>query len=196
MALGGGRGFFCSVKVSAGAPAARTCNRPDSVSKPGALATRVQKPERRPIIAKRPLSSVVAVRRKSAFQSSRGRNESERKHAGRQRHVRDEDREIDGPHYSLPREAYRSDLGVIDDVADEEERGGRERRKHARTMLGDAPRADQGVSRGEKYRRERVEARVDGGEVVDSHGWQRTTLSWQGRRWPTVIPCCKSSRSR
>src|SRR5437667_10670590 len=129
---------------------------------------------------------------KSAFQSSRGRNERERKHAGRQRHVRDEDREIDGSHYSLPREAYRSDLGVIDDVADEEERGGRERRKHARTMLGDAPRADQGVSRGEKYRRERVEARVDGGEVVDSHGWQRTTLSWQGRRWPTVIPCCKS----
>src|SRR3954447_14033128 len=55
---------FFSVNVSGGlgAPMVCTLSRPDSGAKPGACAVNVHAPVRRPMIEKRPLSSVVAVK--------------------------------------------------------------------------------------------------------------------------------------
>src|SRR5262245_29853667 len=55
---------FFNVKVSGGfgEPIVCTGNRPLSGAKPGACAVNVHEPVRRPMIEKRPLSSVVAVK--------------------------------------------------------------------------------------------------------------------------------------
>src|SRR5450759_4107528 len=62
--IGPGAQPFFRVKVSGGfgAPIVCTFIRPDSGAKPGACAVNVQPPVRSPMIEKRPLSSVVAVK--------------------------------------------------------------------------------------------------------------------------------------
>ena len=48
----------------------------------------------------------------------------------RQHRVREEDREVDRPHRPLAAEAHRSDLGVVDEVARQEQGGGGEGGQH------------------------------------------------------------------
>ena len=74
-----------------------------------------------------------------------------------------------GPDEALPREPHRPDLRVVDDVRDQEQRGGDERGEHEAAVQVDLPRADQQEPDQQEDAGDAVERRVDRRQIVNRH---------------------------
>jgi hypothetical protein len=90
--------------------------------------------------------------------------ENERDHHRSQYDVRDEEREVHAADPALPAEGSRAGDRVIDDVGDEEQRGGDTRRQHARAVHGDAAAADGQPAGDQERRARRVERGIERGQ--------------------------------
>lgn len=86
-----------------------------------------------------------------------------------QQNVRDQDREIHRADPPFPPETHRSDLNVVDDVTNQEQRRSDERRQHQNPVKGDMPQSNRDVSCPQKKSAERVERGVNGGKIADRY---------------------------
>ena len=93
--------------------------------------------------------------------------------------VRDQDGEVEQPDGALARERPRPDVGVVDDVRDEEERRRDERRHHAGAMRGDALAPDEDVTRGEQTTGDAVERGIQRRQIADGHQTWLASISTQ-----------------
>jgi hypothetical protein len=107
--------------------------------------------------------------RVAPLEAPRHRDDRQRRHRRGQHHVRDQDGEVERSHEALARERHRADLRVVNEVADQEERRHGERRDHELPVQIDTAETHQCVAAEQKDPGHRVQARVDGGKIVDGN---------------------------
>src|SRR6516225_11886649 len=99
---------------------------------------------------KRPTRDALMLR-KPAAGGSIDRHQDERNDYGCEHRMRSQDREINWAHETLPCKPGCAVMKMVDDVGDEKQRGGRQRRKLAVAMRRNIVSPDEKVTRRQEY---------------------------------------------